>query len=237
MARSQTLSTIRARLKAELRDAQETNTTLDTEYNYALDQMQKTLANAYDWPFLNNRWEVSTAAGSRYLAFPISNIRGTSATINFERPVQLWVKWNSLYKPVDKGIGQMEYNAVAEGTRQDPVQRWRIDTNTGEASNPNEFEIWPTAASVQVLRFEGQRNVGALSSDSDKADLDDLLLVYMVAADYLLQRQQSNAPLMRDKAAAHLLKLRAGYPSRNDRLILGGEDQPERRTVKLIATA
>lgn len=237
MARGQLLSTIRARLKAELRDAQETNSVLDTEYNYALDQMQKTLANAYDWSFLENRWEATVSAGSRYLAFPASNIRGVSATINHERPLFLFVKWNTLYKPVDYGIGPNEYNAMPEGNRSDPVQRWRVDTNTAESSNPNEFEIWPTSAGTQTLRFTGQRTVGSLSSDSDKADLDDLLLVFMVASDYLTQRQQPNAAFMQSKAAAHLTKLRAAYPSKTTRLILGGEAPAERRQIKLIATA
>ena len=52
MARGTVLSTIRAYLKAEIRDTQSTNTAADLEYNYAIANKQRDLALAFDWPFL-----------------------------------------------------------------------------------------------------------------------------------------------------------------------------------------
>ncbi len=235
MSRGATLSTIRARLKAELRDAQETNTVLDAEYNYALDSRQKALAVSYDWPFLQDRWDLSCTAGTRYFTLPTTNVRSVSSTINFERPVLTEVRFNSYYRPVAHGIGATQYNAVFEGVSQDPIQNWSLDTNVGDATNPSQIEVWPTPASTQTMRFTGQRTVGTLSADSDKCDLDDLLLVFYVAADYLAQRQQGNAQSMLAKANEHLIKLRAGYPTKEGRMVLGASALDDRRNVKLIA--
>ena len=233
MSRGIALSVIRARLKAELRDAQEPNTVLDAEYNYALDNKQKDLANAYDWPFLVDRWDLP--ASTRYIALPTSNIRGISSTINFERPVIAEVLFSTYYRPLCYGINAVQYNAIHEGVQQDPIQHWSLDTNVGDTSNPNEVEFWPTPATTQTVRFTGQRMVGDLSTDANKADLDDLLLVYMVAAEYLFQRQQGNAVAMQQKANQHLVKLRASYVTSSDRMILGGNEPVDRKNVKLIA--
>ncbi len=57
MARGTTLANIRALLKSELGDAQETNDFADAEYNRLIATEQKNYANAYDWPFLQHRWD------------------------------------------------------------------------------------------------------------------------------------------------------------------------------------
>lgn len=233
MSRGVALSTVRAKLKAELRDAQETNTVLDTEYNYALANKQQDLANAYDWPFLQDRWDL--AVSTRYVALPTSNIRSISATINFERPVLAEVLFGTYYRALEYGIGSTHYNAIHEGVQQDPIQRWSLDTNVGDSSNPNEAEFWPVPSTSQTVRFTGQRAVRTFSADADFSDLDDLLLVYMVAYEYLFQRQQANAEAMLQKANQHLVKLRASYAVNGDRLVLGRSDTFDRKNVKLIA--
>lgn len=237
MSRGVVLSTVRALLKAELRDAQETNTNTDTEYNYALSNKQRDLALAYDWPFLEHDWDLSCAAGSRYLNIPTSDTRAASVTINFERPVRVSNLFGSLYNEVDYGIGIEQYNYL-EGTTepQDPIQRWRLVTNTSEATNPDQVEIWPVPGTAQTLRFTGQRNVLTLSSDTDKADLDDLLLVYFVAADYLAMRGMTNAPAALAKAQSHLIKLRTGYPTKEcPPVVFGKQTYFERENIKLVA--
>jgi len=101
--------------------------------------------------------------------------------------------------------------------------------------NPNEIEVWPVPVVEQTVRFTGQRVVRDLSSDTDKADLDDLLLVYMVAYEYLFQRQQANADARLQKANQHLVKLRASYAVPSDRMVLGQTNRFDRENVKLIA--
>lgn len=239
MARGTALSTIRTLLKAELRDAQETNTSTDTEYNHAISSKQKDLCLAFDWPFLEHKWDAPAAIGSRYLDFPTTDIRALACTINFERPVEVSRLYNTKYELLDYGVGVAEYNWRNSDLdeRIDPIQRWQLVTNTSESANPDEFEIWPIPVTAQTIRFVGQRNPLTLSADADKADLDDLLLVYFVAADYLLLRNQPNAPLQIKKANDHLVKLRAGYPTNNEDapITIGGKSPMTREQVRLTS--
>lgn len=238
MSRGIALSTLRQALKSELGDAQETNATLDAEYNLALARKQSDFANFYDWPFLEDNWNLACVQGDRYLSIPTTNVRGIVVGINFERPVKVESLFNSYWGLVEYGIGADQYNVFAgvETTQQDPIQRWKMETNTGDATLADQIEIWPLPVSAQTLRFTGQRQLRALAVDADKADLDDLLIVYSVAADYLLLRQQQNAPAIRSKAQERLIKLRAGYPVDRTPIIFGRrllirQEQP----VKLIA--
>ena len=238
MSRGIALSVVRALLKAELRDAQVTNSVLDTEYNYALENKQKDLCNAYDWPFMEDIWEQGLVQGDRYVNMPTTNIRSIAATINFERPVVTSVKFNTYYTPVVYGIGveQMNESDSTQDVYQDPVRRWSMDTNVGDGTSPNQFEVWPRPASAQTFRFTGQRAPRALSSDSDVTDLDDLVIVYFVAADYLAMREMTNAPIVLKKANERLVMLRAGYPQKTSPpIVFGGQQFEERRNIKLVA--
>lgn len=240
MARGVTLANIRTLLKAELRDAQETNTALDTEYNYAIANKQRDLANEFDWPFLKHDWDLPLSPGTRY--YPLSGAvvtHGATATINFARPICVTRLWSTTYEPVIYGIGTEQYN-IREGVneQQDPVQNWQFVTNVDESSNDNEIEVWPVPAGAQTLRFTGQREVQTLTSDSHLSDLDDLLLVYFVAADYMALRGQQNAPVILQKAQKHLARLMASYPVKMSPPVkFGGYPDVNTVPVKLVAIA
>lgn len=239
MARGTTVTNLIALLRAELRDAQESNTVQETEYTYALSNKQKDLSLAYDWPFLKHDWDLACGIGSRYLAIPTIDTRSQTVSINFERPVLVQRKYGTWYQPVPYGIGPEEYN-LYEGVikKADPIQKWQFSTNVNEASNSDQIEIWPSPNTAQTLRFTGQRVVRALSAPTDTTDLDDLLLVYFVAGDYLGQREQANAALVLKKANDHLMKLRASYPVTTiPKTIIGRPRYEERENIKLIAVA
>jgi len=235
MARGTTLANLRTQLKAELRDTQETNTTYDAELNYALARKQSDLAFHYDWSFLKHFWDKSVVAADRYLAFPTVDNRGQTASINFERPV--WVErfYNSRWYEMGYGIGAEQLNARNSdlGERLDPIQRWQMVNNSTGDTTADQFEIWPVPGSSQKVRFTGQRVLAPLLTDTDKADLDDLLIVYYVAADYLALRGQQNAPLVAKKANDRLIVLRAGYPTDNKPVILGRRSTYERDHFRL----
>lgn len=237
MARGVALSVLRALFKAETHSSQDTISATDTEINYLLATTQATLCARYDWPFMADRWERSCTAGTRYFSLPTSNVRSISATINFERPVRVHVKWNgNFWYPVKTGISVEEYNAwdSDDGEAADPIQRWSLDTNTGDSSNADEFEVWPIPVTTQTIRFEGQRAPRALASDSDKADLDDRLIILLAAAEWLTNAGSEKAPLAQSKAANHLTSIRSSYPSEQGCYIIGGNThRPEK--VKLIA--
>lgn len=227
---------VRALLKAEIRDAQETNTTLDTEYNYLLASKQMELSSQWDWPFLKHDWDLSCTAAGRFFDIPTSDTRAQSVTINFDRPLVVSRLFNSYYEPVQYGIDLIDYN-IREGTgeAQDPIQKWQLVTNSNESANPDEIEVWPVPVTTQTLRFTGQRVVQTLASDSDKADLDHLLLVYSVAADILAMREQKNAPLMMKRAVDRLNLLRGVMPVIDKEIVFGGNRRGGVENVKIIA--
>src|SRR5437773_5298515 len=243
MARGTTLATLRTQLKAELRDTQETNAFADTEYNYALARKQSDLGLAYDWPFLVHKWDLSTTVGTRYYNIPTIDTRGQTATIDFERPI--WVErfFNSRYFEMGYSIGAEQLNARNSdlGEVLDPIQRWQMVSNTTGDTAADQIEVWPLpASSGQTVRFTGQRVLAALVADTDKADLDDYMIVYFVAADYLALRGQENAPIVLKKANDRLMKLRASYPTDNNTIILGRRHNYEKdqfRTTPLIVVA
>ncbi len=223
MARGTTLATLRAMLKAELGDANEANTALDFQLNYLLANKQKDLANMYDWAFLEHRWDLSCSAGSRYLDIPSSDVRSQACTINFERPVNVQCKYNSNWINVAFGVDNSYYvvHDSDSDERSDPIQNWRFSTNSSESANADEIEIWPIPETAQTLRFTGQRTLYALTSDEHKADLDDLLVVYFVAAERMLLEERAQAQLVFTKAQQHLIRLRAGYPVTRGTVVFG----------------
>ena len=238
MSRGVALSTIRTLLKSEIREAQETNTALDLELNYALANAQEKLCSAHDWTFLKDRWD--KAVTGRYTALPTSNIRSISSTINFNRPVvvecQYVNRWNSLIY----GIDSEQYNHLDSdaGVTQNPAQHWQLDTNTGDTSNADEFEIWPIPVSSQTVRFTGQRAPRALTSDSEKCDLDHMLLVYAAAMDILTLRESPMAPLAVKKYTDHFIIIRGTQPTKDcPPVIFGQSRSSNNRNVKLIAVA
>ena len=237
MARGIALSVIRTKLKAALRDTQETNTVADAELNYALADMQAHFANAYDWPFLEDKWDIAVAAGTRYYALPTSNIRAVSATPNLARPALFERLFGTIYERLQHGIGSEQLNYINSDSNetQDPIQRWSLDTNTGDASLADQVEFWPIPATAGTVRLTAQRTLRTFTADADKADLDDLLLVNFCAADYLAFRGQKNAALMASRAQSYLVNLRSGYPTTEVRIVLGRQNMFQRENVKLIA--
>lgn len=218
MARQTTLATLYTMLKAKLgQNTVQTNT--QTRYYQLLSDKQKWLANEYDFPFLKDKFDVAVPAGSRYLSFPTIDNEGNTAAINLERPILVEVFWTNEWQVVEFGIGSTEYNYLnsdAVGQIQDPIQRWDW---TGE----QEFEIWPIPATAQKIRFTGQRQLSVLAADTDKADLDDEMLVLFVAADILMRSRQADAELCMKQATERLTRQRGAYPMRPRTLNFGGE--------------
>lgn len=242
MSRGVTLSNARAILKTLVGDAQETNTYADDDYNRWMLLEQSNLANAYDWPFLRREWNLSVAAADRWKNIPTTDTRAASVTINFARPVLVERKYNDFWNPIGFGIGSEQYNAYDSDANEasDPIQRWQMVTNSGETTNADQIEVWPIPTTAQTLRFTGQRNVLTTNSDSSKLDLDDLLVCLFVAANRLFLRDQKNATLMLKRAEKHLLKLRAGYPTKDVCVKFGQAstyETPNRRNVPLVIVA
>jgi hypothetical protein len=237
MARGTTLANLRAMLKAEIGDNSGTNATADATLNVLLSNMQKWLATEYDWPFLERRFDKVCPVNTQYLSFPTQDDNLDTVALNLERFPNVEVLWNTVYQPVEYGIGMDEYNTMDFALQQqsDPIQRWRAATNPNETTNPNTFEVWPVPVTQQKLRFTGQRALNPLAADSDTADLDDMLLVMFVAAERLTRLKSADAQFKAEKAQRRLMFIRQAYPTRDKiRCLDGGGEADFKRQRRLV---
>ncbi len=243
MALGTTLADLRAMLKAEIGDFAGTNPVRDAELNVLLSNKQKWLATEYDWPFLERRWDASVAPGAQYTTFPTVDDLGQTTNIDMERMPRVEVLWNTQYQPVSYGIGRDEYNTmnIARGQSSDPILRWRWASPVNEpatpanSGTPNKFEVWPVPVTNQTIRFTGQRTLQTLASNSDTADLDDMLLVLFVAAERLIRSKQADGKERMELAERRLSWIKRNYPVRSRTRVLGGGEEEDfkqqRRTV------
>lgn len=230
---------------AEIGDYGNSNTTRTQQINILVDNKQKWLSSQYDFPFLEHFFDVNINPGQQYATLPVNYADDSQQAfaINFERPVKASVYWNEVYDDMEYGIGQDEYNwmNVALGQQTDPIQRWRLVTDASEPAHANQFEVWPVPVTPQTVRFTGQRLVQELAGDLDKADLDDMLLVYFVAGELLLaDKQAAVANLKLKMAQERLEKLQRVYPVRERSVVLGQGKQnwrEQRRVVPMIIVA
>ena len=108
----------------------------------------------------------------------------------------MWLKWGNVWRVVDYGIEFANYSGLDpdNGTRADPVLRWDVVSET-------QFEVWPVPASdgdaaapySNWVGFEGQKAVEQYVSDSNRADLDDIMISLYVAAELLTENGQKGA--------------------------------------------
>lgn len=165
-----------------------------TKFKYALKHAQEELYENHDWEFLDIHRDESLVAGSRYYSF--------DPDLSFERIRCAVVKENGDWYPVSYGISPHDYNIEDSDSdeREGRVLKW-------DAYESDQFEVWPIPdANDQTLRFYGTKNLAALSADTDRADLDDLLIVYTAAMN--LSRDESEMAKFARKAQERLTRLK-----------------------------
>lgn len=213
---------LRAEIGQTMNTAAATQT--DTPNIQLLANEQKFFAATYDWPFLEDKWDVTAAAGGQYVTLPATNVAGDAATLNIERPIKIETFFNTHYFELEYGIGAEEYNDrnsfASPKEQEDQIQRWTF-ADPSPVGPATRIEVWPVPLTQQPLRFTGQRTVRALSAGSDTCDLDDILLVKSVAARILARNEQPDAALVAAQAKQRLDQIRQAYPIRTRSLILG----------------
>ncbi len=237
MARGTLLRSAVQMLKAEIGDYAGPSLIRDDQLRQLLATKQRMLATEYDWPFLERFWDKPIPAGERFVTFPDTDTNGNPNDINLEKGIRANVLWNDRYMPLEYGIGPYEYNLFNPDVdeQSDPIQRWRIASNSTEETNPNQFEVWPVPVSDQVVRFTAQRSLEVLLTDDDKLDLDDILCVYFVAGELLQRSKQTDAAAKMSLAQRHLQWLRQSYPTRQEIRTLGRQnDDRDRKRLKGI---
>lgn len=240
MPRNQTLAQVRYLLKAETgKNLDSASTAQDAEINQLIADAQSQLADTYNWPFLKCRWNSNLVAGTRYQTFPTVDDVGLTSNPRFERPMAMMTKWNNVWMEVVYGIDEYpEFNYLDSDRGQvlDPVQRWQFSDET-------KFEVWPLPASNATCRFIGQRALTSLQTgatapptwnDSATLDLDDKLIAYHAATEYLLREENPKAQYEAQKAQKLLLALLGAYPTRTETVCIGHGGVLGRRLIKNV---
>ena len=188
MARGSQLLTLVTMLREEVGRATSVAVGIDDMpmLKQKLKRSQEILYDDYDWPFLRQVFPLKAlSAGEQYYDFPTD--------LNVERVEQVHVWYSNFPQPLTRGIGVKEYAIYNSntGVTSEPAMRWDVRwTGTAE-----QFEIWPIPTSnTQTIQFTGIRNLRALVSDSDVADLDDQAIVLTAAAEILAKQGNQSAP-------------------------------------------
>jgi hypothetical protein len=180
-----------------------------------------TLVEDYDWEHLqiNRDYDHSRKqlqAGQRFYDFPTG--------LNVQKIDKMWLKWGNVWRVVDYGIEFANYSGLDpdNGSRADPVLRW-------DFYSESQFEIWPVPASdgdaaapySNWVGFEGQKAVEQYVSDTNRADLDDIMISLYVAAELMAENGQKAASDMKLAAAERRRTRLRGNMADRTRVTLG----------------
>ena len=198
MARNTSLSQLLTQLQAEvgLSLLPASGTSSKDHRIQLLNRVQDRLYRSFDWDFSVIRRDVPVVKGDRFLTFPSSidleriDVATMSTTAN-----------GNDWRELGYGIGDGDYRQQAEGDQGSPL-KWA-------PYEGGKFELWPAADGPYRVRFWGVATLVKMVADSDRAILDDTLIV-LHAASEVLKRQK--APDWEDKlrdAQVHLTRLRA----------------------------
>ncbi len=191
-----------------------------------LQRTQEYLWDDFDWPMLRVERTLQLQAGQRYYSLPDD--------IHIDRIAKVEVFHDQAYCALRAGIDAEHYTVYNSDLdeRQWPPQRWRIaEDNQGDLET---LEIWPIPdTNADPVTLDGTvkvtaiRNLSPLVADTDRADLDDWLIVLYAAADYLTAKGDKSASIKQQQANARYAKLR-GSQSPRKKFTMFGVGQPER---------
>ena len=214
--RGTTLGELVTQLRAEMGESLQASLGLNTLENYKmrLRREQERLYDDWDWQILRGYYDVPMQAGERYYDFPVVP----------ESLEKVEVLFNDFWFPLRKGISGVEYSSFPNDQQYDPVQKWDnyLDPLGGDSTVDNlQFEVWPIPQvdGASTVRFWGKRVLPPLISDSDKAILDDQLIVLYAAATLMKDSEARKLKLAEADSRYKSLKKRLSnsdviYPNR-----------------------
>jgi len=139
-------------------------------------RVQKEKYEEYDWPHMIVERSVNLQAGQRYYDLP--------EDLNFDRITQIKYKYNNNYTDIDRGIDFSDYSIYDSNNdeRSSLIMKWDIRNIEGT----EQIEVWPIPnTNDQKLYFLGVKTLNPLIEESDRAELDDTLIVINAAAEML----------------------------------------------------
>lgn len=223
MARRSTLEAIRNDFRAECRLSMNAahNTQDAARQVIVLQRTQEWLWRDFDWPHLRVDRFIDLQAGQRYYDMP--------EDLDIDRIQRVAVRHDRVYCDLRAGIDEAQYAAHDSDLDQRawPVRRWQL-------TEDEMLEVWPIPDSNfdpssldGRLKITGIRQLKPFVAESDRADLDDRLIVLYAAAEYLASKNSDDAQLKLDQATQLYSKLR-GQLMHPRRYAMFGTGQPSR---------
>lgn len=229
MARGTTFSELRLKVRAEARLSTNTSRGLDSNdyIDQIINRVYETLWDDHDWSFLRilkSDAGKALASGQRYYDYPVK--------MSVETIERVWAKFGNVWHELEYGIPPDIYNDLDsdDDERSDPPLRWMI-------RDEDQFEIWPLPASNDgELRFEGRRAFTELVDDTDRAEIDDILITLIAAGEILASQNQKDAQVKFDQASRRLGTLAGRTAGRTTvNFARGGMDKTRTSGVRLRA--
>ena len=187
-------------------------------YTYRLQRAQKYLYDMHDWRHLMVDRDVQLQKGLRYYDLP--------GDLNIDRIKAIRLKFGSSWLKLSKGIRQTHYTIHDSDSdeRSDPVRRWDYYM---PGTNP-QIEIWPvpsadgTASTLEnYIRLSGIRALSPLVGPSDRADLDNMLIVLSAAGDILAKRNSNDAQLFLQRAQQRMRMIKMNEANDDTPIAMG----------------
>lgn len=180
-----------------------------------LKTVQDRLWDDFPWPHLSVERQIPVQAGQRYYAPPEDILIDNIEKIEIFRDGN----WCNML-PGIRDVDYSTYNSDLD-QRAWPVRRWQI--HEGE-----QIEVWPIAdqnadpaTREGYIKITGTRNLRPLVADTDRADLDDNMIVLYAAAEMLAASGAKDAKLKMDQANAIYRRLRSGLTPRERTKLFG----------------
>ena len=222
-----TASNILSMLKGEIGNDMDTSVSPggDAVLYQQIYNQQNWLLSEYDWPFLRIYSDISLAQGQRY--YPMPSDPNSNPMFNLDRPIKGQCYWSNLWNDTDIGITIYDYNVVNPdiGMTLVPVKKWQLYINPSNPSAPLQFEVWPVPSDgTMKFRMTGQQFPASFANPTDKATLDDMLIMLFCAAQFFSMANPNRAQAAVAKAKARLDRLIGGYNTANDIFVLDSEN-------------
>ncbi len=200
MARGTQLLELISQLRAETGRSQDVSVGVDEVENLKvlLQRTQEILYDDYEWPHMRVERSITLSAGQRYYDLP--------SDLNFDRFVDVKYKYNNVYTQLERGISFDDFSIFDSNTdeRSSPALKWDVRfTGTTE-----QLEVWPIPNDTESMHFFGTKTLSDLIQESDRADLDDRLIVLFAASEVLARQKSGDARIKMEQANNRLLILR-----------------------------
>lgn len=225
MARGKTLEWLLQGVRAEARLSLDPAANIQVRESQIIliQREQQRLWEDFNWPHLRIYPQIPLQAGQFKYALP--------DTLTMDRVEEISVNDGGRWVPLCPDITDADYEAYETelDQRSWPARAWRTD---GE----DQIEIWPIpdqnaipATLEGTLRVTGIRSLRPLVEDSDRADLDDRLIILYVAGGLLAAKNAADAKLKIEAANKLYLKLKGKQTKTQSFNMFSTTRRPRRR--------